>query len=45
MDATQNVNLDVGGEGAQTSAGLNSVSSTGVKAGNSGVLPRAEESI
>ena len=43
MDATQNVNLDEGGEGAQTSAGLNSVNSTGLEAGNSGVLPRAEE--
>ena len=43
MDATQSVNLDGGGEGAQTSAGLNSVNSTGLEAGNSGVLPRAEE--
>ena len=43
MDATQNVNLDVGGEGAQTSAGLNGVNSTGSELGNSGVLPRAEE--
>ena len=43
MDATQNVNLDGGGEGAQTSAGLNNVNSTGLEAGNSGVLPRAEE--
>ena len=43
MDATQNVNLDEGGEGAQTSAGLNSVNSTGLESVNSGVLPRAEE--
>ena len=43
MDATQNVNLDGGGEGAQTSAGLNSVNSTGLEGWNSGFHPRAEE--
>ena len=43
MDATQSVNVDGDGEGAQTSAGLNSVNCAGLETGNSGVPPRAEE--
>jgi hypothetical protein len=43
MDATQNVNLDGGGESIQTSAGLNSGNSAGVQTVDTGVLPRADE--
>ena len=43
MDATQNVNLDGGGESVQTSAGLNSGNSAGVHSVDTGVLPRANE--
>ena len=43
MDDTQNVNLEGGGEGVQTSAGLNSGNSAGVQTVDTGVLPRANE--
>ena len=41
MDDTHNVDLDGGGEGVKTSAGLNSANSAGPV--DSGVLTRAEE--
>ena len=43
MDATQNVNLDEGGESIQASAGLNSGNSADVQTVDTGVLPRANE--
>ena len=43
MDATQNVNLDEGGESVQTSAGLISGNSADVQTVDTGVLPRANE--
>ena len=43
MDATQNVNLDEGGESVQTSAGLNSANSASLEMVDSGGLLRAEE--
>ena len=43
MDATQNVNLDEGGESIQASAGLNSGNSADVQTVDTGVLPHANE--